>query len=52
MNGETKSGVSTISIERLRCARRDYAGPTQRKRRINGIREELPEDDALKHRNM
>jgi hypothetical protein len=27
MNGETKSGVSTISVERLQCVRRDSAGP-------------------------
>jgi hypothetical protein len=33
MNGETKSGVSTISLGRLQCIRRDSAGPTDRRRR-------------------
>jgi hypothetical protein len=29
----TKSGVSTISLERLQCARRDFSGPTERRKR-------------------
>jgi hypothetical protein len=33
INGETKSGVSTISLGRLQCIRRYSAGPTDRKRR-------------------
>jgi hypothetical protein len=33
MNVGTKRGDSTISLERLQCARRDSAGPTERKRR-------------------
>jgi hypothetical protein len=33
MNGGTKSGVSTISLERLQRAMRDFAGPTERRRR-------------------
>jgi hypothetical protein len=33
MNGGTKAGFSTISLERLQCARRDSAGPTKRRRR-------------------
>jgi hypothetical protein len=34
MNGGTKAEVSTISLERLQCARRDSAGPTVRRRII------------------
>jgi hypothetical protein len=34
MNGGTKSRVSTISLGRLQCVRRDSLGPTVRKRRI------------------
>jgi hypothetical protein len=33
MNGEQKSGVSTIRLGRLQCIRRDSAGPTDRRRR-------------------
>jgi hypothetical protein len=36
MNGEPKSGVSTISPGRLQCIRRDSAGPTDRRRRRRG----------------
>jgi hypothetical protein len=32
MNGGTKRGVSTISLGRLQCIRRDSAGPTDRRR--------------------
>jgi hypothetical protein len=32
MNGGTESGVSAISLERLQCARRDSAGPTEIKK--------------------
>jgi hypothetical protein len=32
---ETKSGVSTISLGRLQCIRRDSAGRTDRRRRIS-----------------
>jgi hypothetical protein len=32
MNGETKSGVNTISLGRLQCVRRDSAGPIDRRR--------------------
>jgi hypothetical protein len=32
MNGGTKTGFSTISLERLQCARRDSAGPTEIKK--------------------
>jgi hypothetical protein len=35
MNGGTKTGFGTISLERLQCARRDSAGPTERRRRRN-----------------
>jgi hypothetical protein len=34
MNGGTKSGVSTMSVERLQCVRRDFSGPTERRRRL------------------
>jgi hypothetical protein len=33
VNGGTKSGVSTISLERLQCARQDSAGTTGRRGR-------------------
>jgi hypothetical protein len=33
MSGGTKSGVSTISLERLHCVRRDSSGHTERRRR-------------------
>jgi hypothetical protein len=33
MNGGTKTGISTISVERLQCARQDSAGPTERRSR-------------------
>jgi hypothetical protein len=33
MNGGTKTGFSTISLERLHCARWDSVGPTERRRR-------------------
>jgi hypothetical protein len=33
MNGGTKAGFSTVSLERLQCTRRDSAGPTERRRR-------------------
>jgi hypothetical protein len=33
MNGGTKSGVSTISLGRLQCIRRDSAGPTDRQKK-------------------
>jgi hypothetical protein len=33
MGGETKSGVSTISLERLQCAWQDSAVRTERRRR-------------------
>jgi hypothetical protein len=38
MIGETKSGVSTISLGRLQCVRRDYVGPTDSRRRRKGRR--------------
>jgi hypothetical protein len=31
MNGEQKSGVSTISLGRLQCVRRDSVDPTDRR---------------------
>jgi hypothetical protein len=33
MNGGTKAGFGTISLERLQCVRRDSVGPTERRRR-------------------
>jgi hypothetical protein len=33
MNRGTKSGLITINLETLQCARRDSAGPTDRRRR-------------------
>jgi hypothetical protein len=43
MNGGTKVGFSTINLERLQCARRDFAGPTERRRRMipSGVRHSL-----------
>jgi hypothetical protein len=38
MRAGTKSGVSTIILERLQCARRDSAGPTERRRRRDKTR--------------
>jgi hypothetical protein len=36
-NGGTKTGFSTISLGRLQCARRDSAGPTERRRRRSHV---------------
>jgi hypothetical protein len=38
MNGETNTGFSTISLERLQCVRRDSASPTERRRRPYGVK--------------
>jgi hypothetical protein len=40
MNGGTKGGVSTISLERLHCARRGSAGPTERRRLRNKLHDD------------
>jgi hypothetical protein len=37
MNRGTKTGFSTISLERLQCARRDFADPTERRRSGDGF---------------
>jgi hypothetical protein len=33
MNGGTKTGVSTISLDRLQCIRWDSTSPTDRRRK-------------------
>jgi hypothetical protein len=47
MNGGTKAGFSTISLERLKGARRDSASSTERRRRkgtgVKQLLSKLPE---------
>jgi hypothetical protein len=40
MNGVTKMGFSTISLERLHCTRRESASPTERRRKKKKHEEE------------
>jgi hypothetical protein len=51
MNGGTKVGFSTISLGRLQCARRDSAGPEERRRKKEERNAEgskkLPDDGRL-----